>query len=251
MSKFQCDSAALPIYKRWLNQWPARAYPRRSSYKSAETGDSVRSIFETLIKLIQDNSKNKDYIQIWGEPDGSVPPRSLTIEENENALITCLKDFLAEDITEERIEEYHPLLHQLYLRRKPLIKLMRQAGINVPTFLRPDDSISRSNRPPASVPIFPAPEATRWKDITISFLSDEYLEIKAPKLQQRYTFAECGLKNLVKKEHEPNRIGKFLMKLADNQGRTRGATLSQKDSDNLKGRVKDTRKVLWNITGIK
>ena len=87
---------------------------------SEETGESVRSIFETLIKLIQDNSKNKDnYIQIWGEPDGNVPPRSLTIEENENALITCLKDFLAEDITEERMEEYHPLLHQLYLRREP------------------------------------------------------------------------------------------------------------------------------------
>ncbi len=92
-------------------------------------------------------------------------------------------------------------------------------------------------------------ETTPWNEVTIRFLSDDYLEIKAPEFIQRYTFADCGLKNLVTKE--PNRIGKFLMKLADNQGSTRGAKLNQKDRNNLKGRVKDTRKVLRNITGIK
>lgn len=115
---------------------------------SEETGDDMAAVFKSLIDLLETNSKNQDtYGRIWAEAGGT-PSRSDTTEENESALIAYFRVLLKEGITVENVKKYH-LVHELYLRRKPLIELMRQAGINVPAFLRPDDSISPSNRPPA------------------------------------------------------------------------------------------------------
>ncbi len=133
---------------------------------------------------------------------------------------------------------------------KQFIALVLKNGVELPPgFIEVvNPELALAEKEPVG-PLFPMPEGKSFDDLTIKVLSDEFLEFSAPGAKPKgLTVAECELYSWKKKQL--NRIGKFLLKLADNQGRTKGADLNQSQRDSLKTLATDIRKILRAVTGL-
>ncbi len=100
-------------------------------------------------------------------------------------------------------------------------------------------------------PPFPALASLKWDEISISFLADDLVRIKARNVDKKFNFGQMGFTD-GRKGDEPNRQWELLKVLARNSGK-----VSWQDNvsvpmkrDNIKAQVKDLRKLLKAFFGL-
>ena len=101
-----------------------------------------------------------------------------------------------------------------------------------------------------SIGKFPSPPGLTWSDITITFISNDGVNIKAKDVVKRYTYAEMGFKDGRKGDVPDSRWASLREIFGKNKRVEWNTDIDQKTKTNLKRTVSDIRhrlKTFFNI----
>jgi len=104
---------------------------------------------------------------------------------------------------------------------------------------------------------FPTPSGTKWEEVTITFISNESIRIKAREVSKKFHFSEIGFGDR-RSADKPNMIWKYFHALAQLSGELAwddpldlGGRPVDIDRDVAQKRISVLRKTLQTIVGIK
>ena len=148
------------------------------------------------------------------------------------------------------------LIHYADLRRDQPSLILKSFQLAMDAYLRTRQSTAESpdNRPTQPCK-FPTPKGTIWEEITITFVSNESIRIKARDVTRTYPFSQIGFRDH-RRIDKPNSIWKLFDVLSTMNGHLDWKALDRRgrtvhvDQKQIQKRISILRKLLQNLIGL-
>jgi len=169
------------------------------------------------------------------------------VEHDEGTVLGFVEPGQAEDPIFSVSHAREPFKEGLDAIGRILIRVPDQAQGEI------EEASSQQQARKLNVAVFPSPSDLSWEEVSMAFVSDEAIKVRARKQLKEYRFDQIGFNN--KKNGKPNILWLFLRALAQRGGElsweNAGRYGTQLNQNQVQSNVKRLRKLLRDFMGIK